>query len=93
MIILENNGKKIEFKITEKVGQTQDRRDWTVIPPSIVCTSRTDAEKIQEYINNFVYNLSHELLELEAKVTLKQAKLADIVEIKEETKTTKVKEK
>lgn len=90
MIILDNNGKKIEFKIEEKIGQTHDRRDWQVVMPTVACSSRTDAEKIQEYVNTFVYNLAHELLELDNKVTLKQAKLA---EMKEETKTTKVKEK
>lgn len=89
MIILDNNGKKIEFKIEDKIGQTQDRRNYTVSMPSITCSSRTDAEKMQEYINTFVYNLSHELLELDPKITLKEAKLA---EMKEEPKT-KVKEK
>lgn len=90
MIILDNNGKKIEFKLIEKIGHTDDRRNYTVNMPTIVCSSRTDAEKIQEYVNTFVYNLSHELLELEPKITLKQAKLA---EMKEEAKATKVKEK
>lgn len=90
MIILDNNGKKIEFKIEGTIGQTQDRRNYTVSIPTVICSSRTDAEKIQKALNTFVYNLAHELLELDNKVTLKQAKLA---EMKEETKTTKVKEK
>lgn len=94
MIILSNNGKKIEFKIVEKPNQTTDRRGWIIKVPTIICTSRTDADKIQELVNNFIYNLSHELLGLEPKVTLKQAQLADMVEItnEEKPKTTKTKE-
>lgn len=87
MIILENSGKTIELKIDDKIGQTQDRRNYMVSVPVITCTSRTDTEKMQDYINTFVYNLSHELLGLAPKVTLREAKLA---EMKEEPK---VKEK
>ncbi|MDE6946259.1 MAG: hypothetical protein K2P14_03630 [Anaeroplasmataceae bacterium] len=90
MIILDNNGKKIEFKIEDKIRQTTDRRNWTVTVPKIICTSRTDAEKMQEYVNTFVYNLVHELLDLDTKLTLKETKLA---EIKEEPKTKVKKEK
>lgn len=90
MIILESNGRTIEFSIDNKVTQTEDRKKYSITVPKIICTSRTDAEKMQEYVNTFVYNLAHELLDLDTKLTSKETKLA---EIKEEPKTKVKKEK
>lgn len=72
MIILDNNGEKIEFKIEGTIGQTQDRRNYTVSMPTVICSSRTDAEKIQKALNTFVYNLPHEVLGIDKKVTIEE---------------------
>lgn len=65
MIILSQDHRSIEFTIDEKVKLSDDRRYYIVTVPKIQCTSRTDADKMQEKVNRFVYDLAHEMLNLD----------------------------
>lgn len=73
MIILSQDNRSIEFTMDEKVTLSENRRYYVVTVPKIQCTSRTDADKMQEKVNTFVYNLAHEMLNLDRKMTPEEA--------------------
>lgn len=62
MIILNNNNKVIEF--ASNCELTKDGDKYKINIPEISCTSKDDAEKIQKKLNEFIFNLSYETLEL-----------------------------
>ena len=70
MTTLNNKNKALKFShangIHENIEYNGMCRVYTYTPelPTITCSEKTDAEYIQQRVNSFIRELSHEILEL-----------------------------
>lgn len=66
MIIMNNDTKSIQFSLTNNTTAYIDFNSKRIVHeanlPKVICTNKTDAEYIQEKINEYINKLSHELL-------------------------------
>jgi len=56
-----NNGKTIHFAFNDTIHEV-DRNTYIIEMPIVICSSKKDAEKVQQEVNIFISELSKKLL-------------------------------